>query len=58
MKSPTKTRENLAQVQVLLHHSGLGVDARAKLILAKARLKRNLLILEMRSQFRASQPER
>ena len=55
MKSPT--RDDLAQVQVLLHHSGLGVDARAKLILAKARLKRNLLILEMRSQLRASQPE-
>ena len=56
MRPATKIRENLAQVQILLHYGGFGLDVRTKLILAKARLKRQLLASEMRSQLRASQP--
>jgi hypothetical protein len=56
MRSAAKIRENLAQVQILLQHAGLGLHVRTKLVLAKARLKRQLLALEMRSQLRAHQP--
>ena len=56
MKSPAKLREDLAQVQILLQHGELSLDAKTKLILAKARLKWQLLAADMRSQLGGSEP--
>jgi hypothetical protein len=56
MIAPTKIRENLAQVEILLHYEPLETDTRVRLTLAKARLKGELLEYEMRKQKLFKQP--
>jgi len=56
MIAPTKIRENLAQVEILLHYEPLETDTRVRLTLAKARLKGELLEYEMRKQELFKQP--
>ena len=56
MIAPTKIRENLAQVEILLHYEPLETDTRVRLTLAKARLKGELLEYEMRNQKLFKQP--
>ena len=52
MKAALKTRDDLVQVEILMREQGLRTETRLKLILARARLKWQLLAVEMREQLR------